>query len=156
MNNTFSNLWDDGLADAARAAGVRDGDLNKIRAKVKATLVSATWADNEGKLCFANDADMAACLQTARAVVDSESPKYAHSHLKASLQGQHPNKTSLSAFLNPVTPDTMISAGFSPVMAKPGDRCPNCSGNMLAVELVNQKPGLFCPADRVCLPLSTD
>lgn len=154
MKNTFSDLWNNGLADVAREEGVRDGDLPKVRASVKAALIRATWCARDGSLEFANDKDQANCLRHARKVVEKEAPKYAHSHLAASMVGQSPTRRSLSAFLNPVTPDTMLSAGFSPRMAEVGDSCPNCGGQMRAVELANSKPGLFCPHDRVCLPLA--
>ena len=156
MKNTFSDLWNNGLVDVARKEGVRDGDLPKVRSSVKAALIRATWCNREGELEFSNDKDQANCLRRARQVVQSEAPKYAHSHLAASMAGQSPNKKALSAFLNPVTPDTMLSAGFSPRMAKMGDSCPNCGGQMRAVELANSKPGLFCTHDRVCLPLSIE
>lgn len=157
ITGTFDNFWSS-IEAKAKELGVVDGDLPQVRTAVKNVLVTAGWADVSGIVNFLSDNDKAAALSAATAEVQRLSPAISQSRKLTLTAGFQPTKNSLSA--NTTTTLEMsnvesVSSSFTPQMAKVGDACPRCSGSMQPVGLVNDRSALYCPKDRVVMPLPT-
>jgi len=157
ITGTFDNFWSS-IEAKAKELGVVDGDLPQVRTAVKNVLVTAGWADVSGIVNFLSDNDKAAALSAATAEVQRLSPAISQSRKLTLTAGFQPTKNSLSA--NTTTTLEMsnvesVSSSFAPQMAKVGDACPRCSGSMQPVGLVNDRSALYCPKDRVVMPLPT-
>jgi hypothetical protein len=157
ITGTFDNFWSS-IEAKAKELGVVDGDLPQVRTAVKNVLVTAGWADVTGIVNFLSDNDKAAALSAATAEVQRLSPAISQSRKLTLTAGFQPTKNSLSA--NTTTTLEMsnvesVSSSFTPQMAKVGDACPRCSGSMQPVGLVNDRSALYCPKDRVVMPLPT-
>lgn len=155
ITGTFDNFWTS-IEAKAKELGVVDGDLPQVRTAVKNVLVTAGWADISGAVNFLSDKDKAAAVSAATAEVQRLSPTIAQSRKLTFNSGFQPTKNSLSA--NTTTSLEMsnvqsVSSNFAPQMAKVGDACPRCSGSMQPVGLVNERSALYCPKDRVVMPL---
>jgi hypothetical protein len=167
ITGTFDKLWNQGMADDARRLGVVDGDLSRVRSKVKNLLIDAGWAKADGAVEFVTEQDAANALQAAHKVLTSAAASFSAQRkvVKASV-GHSPTRAQVlsgstisSAVSNdPVTvnltsANTVDAGSFNPEMGKVGDRCPRCHGSMEPVGLVNDRAGLYCPRDRVVSPL---
>ena len=161
ISGSFDNLWTSELEAKAKAFGVIDGDLSRIRATVKNALISADWALNDGSLLFSSENDKANAVKAAVEVLSAASqrqvaerrvtvrPTVGSSPTKAQVLQASTGVDSMSFS----SVSTVKSGSFSPDMAKAGDKCPRCSGAMDPVGLVNDRAALYCPRDRVVLPL---
>jgi len=168
ITGTFDEIWNQGMEANAKALGVRDGDLPKVRAKVKNLFISAGWASPEGDVEFVSQLDAANALQAARKELSRVAERVAHEgKVVRATAGTTPTKSqvlSASAGSDPTGPTTAtihtshtIEAGaFAPKMGKVGDRCPRCMGSMEPVGLANGKGAIYCTRDRVVVPLSQD
>jgi hypothetical protein len=159
ITGTFDNFWSS-IEAKARELGAVDGDLPQIRIAVKNVLVTAGWADVSGIVNFLSETDKASALSAATAEVQRLSPALTQARKLTFTAGFQPTKGSLSASASasPVLEMSnveSVSSSFSPQMAKVGDACPRCSGSMQPVGLVNDRSALYCPKDRVVMPLPT-
>jgi hypothetical protein len=157
ITGTFDNFWSS-IEAKARELGAVDGDLPQIRSAVKNVMVTAGWADVSGSVNFLSKSDKASALSAATAEVQRLSPAITHARKLTFTAGFQPTKGSLSASASPVLEMSnveSVSSSFSPQMAKVGDACPRCSGSMQPVGLVNDRSALYCPKDRVVMPLPT-
>jgi hypothetical protein len=157
ITGTFDNFWSS-IEAKAKELGVVDGDLPQVRTAVKNVLVTAGWADVSGGVNFLSDNDKAAALSAATTEIQRLSPTISQSRKLTFTAGFQPTKNRLSA--NTTTTLEMsnvesVSSSFTPHMAKVGDACPRCSGSMQPVGLVNDRSALYCPKDRVVMPLPT-
>lgn len=167
---SFESLWSRHLEPKAKAHGVRDGDVSKVRTAVKNLLVTAGWADQNGATSFGSIKDFNACLSAATQTIDRVAPPLAAERKLTTVRaGFTPTKSQMLAGSavalpaatgewTPVTlesvPEVQVAAvTFSPLLAKLGDKCPRCSGSMQPVALVNDRAALYCNRDRVVLPL---
>lgn len=158
--NTFDAIWQQ-MEPNARELGIRDGDLPRIRSKVKSLFISAGWANKEGVVEFMNDLDAATALQAARKELERTARLVASEEAASKLvarAGSTPTKAQvLSASSSVSLHSTGVSSGsFSPRMGSVGDRCPRCHGSMEPVGLANGKTAIYCTKDRVVLPLSPE
>lgn len=170
IKTTFDDLWKKGLENDARSLGVIDGDLPKVRSKVKNVLIRAGWATAAGDVDFVTDMDAANALQAARKELNRVSERLVAERkvVRASkTPGMAPTKAQvLNASAESLTPGPQqvhlestqhaVEASFLPKMAQVGDRCPRCHGSMTPVGLANSRGGLYCTKDRVVVPLSAD
>ena len=153
ISGTFENFWQD-LERKAKDQGVGDGDLSQVRRAVKNVLIAAGWADAAGNVEFLSEADKTACKAAADAEVARVVPAMAQARTLNFTAGFHPTKNALQASTaTEMTAVSPVSAAFNPVLAKVGDKCPRCEGSMQAVGLVNERAALYCPKDRVVMPL---
>lgn len=156
ISSNFESFWQS-LEPKAKGTGMSDGDLAHARSSVKNVLVAAGWSDSSGRIEFLSSADQAACENAALAEVQRIAPSLVQSRKLVFTDGFHPTRHSLSAQTQPqaalaeMTP--VVSSNFHPTLAKVGDNCPRCSGAMQAVGLVNDRSALYCPKDRVVMPL---
>jgi len=159
---SFSDLWATHLEAKALAAGAVDGDFQSIRVAARNVLVSAGWDDGQGALNFVSNTDLASCIKAAVEAVETSAHLASHHRLAARAQPVVGASATKAQVLSAYSMAEFTSAqkapvaSFSPLMAKPGDRCPRCSGSMEPVILVNDKPAVYCTKDRVVLPLSID
>jgi hypothetical protein len=169
MNNmakttsSFDHLWTSELEAKAKSLGVIDGDLPRIRATVKNTLISADWAANDGTVTFSSEEDRNNAIKAAVDVLTIASQRTAAERrvvVKPTV-GSAPTKSqvllasaggdALTAFSSV---STVRTGAFAPEMAKAGDKCPRCNSSMEPIGLVNDRAALYCSRDRVVLPLS--
>jgi hypothetical protein len=166
ITGTFEGIWKDGLEGDAQKAGVRDGDLHRVRARLKALFIRAGWATPEGNVDFVSEEDAANALIAARRELDTVASKVAHEgRVTRSVAGSSPTKSQvLSAAMRSEqqmatlhsSPQNEVSGSFAPRMGQTGDHCPRCSSAMEPVRLANQRAALYCTRDRVVIPMSPD
>lgn len=145
----FESVWKNVLVPKASALGAVDGDLDKLRSKVKNYLASAGWVLPSGEMSFVSKTDKASCLSAAADQIARVVPTLVESRRVTRMQ-----VTAATVSANFVSdPAAHVSASALPGMASMGDRCPRCSGSMEPVGLVNDRVGLYCTRDRVVLPL---
>lgn len=154
ISSTFESFWQS-LEVKAKELGVGDGDLPQLRSGVKNVLVAAGWSNTSGKLEFLSASDQSACEAAAMAEMQRVAPAMAQSRKLTFTSGFNPTKHNLSASTTTTEMASVspVTSAFSPMMAKVGDTCPRCSGSMQAVGLVNERSALYCPKDRVVMPL---
>ncbi len=156
--STFESFWAQNLEPKAKAHGVVDGDLSRIRGAVKNLLISAGWATVEGAMTLSSDKDAANCLTAAAASVDATAPFVAAERKVVRVSaGSTPTKGMLRASADgdsvvDFASQTTVNPEF-PVLASVGDACPRCKGSMEPVALANNKAAVYCNRDRVVLPL---
>ena len=164
ITGTFEDMWRQGMEEDARKLGVRDGDLPKVRAKVKNLFISAGWGKADGSLEFVSQLDAANALQAAKKELSAVAERVAQqSKVVQAAAGTTPTKSQvLSASSD--TPKlatlhsshTLEAGAFAPKMGSVGDRCPRCHGSMEPVGLANGKAAIYCIRDRVVTPLPQD
>lgn len=164
ISGTFDQLWTSDMESKAKALGVIDGDLHRVRASVKNLLVTAGWAANDGSLSFTSETDRSNAITASMQVLTSTAQRTAaERRVTVAPRGSTPTKASILQASAAAPPQSASFSSASPVrvasfpaLAKVGDRCPRCNGNMDPVGLVNDRGALYCPRDRVVLPLSPD
>ena len=168
LNASFESVWSTSLEPKARALGAIDGDLDRVRAAAKSLMITAGWTNNTGDCSFVNEGDLSNCLSaTVQLVENTTKSVVAQRRVVTAKAGFGPTKAqvvagsaralvSASAPTVELTSTQVAASNFAPAMARVGDRCPRCSGSMEPVGLVNERAGLYCPRDRVVLPLPAD
>lgn len=166
LSASFESVWKENLEPKARALGAHDADLDRARTAAKNMMIAAGWATVDGKCEFISENDLKNCLETTTPVVEKATQTaMADRRVVTAQTGFVPTKAQVVAG----AAKALVSAGAEPVeltsaqvttasnslagLAAVGDRCPRCSGSMDPVGLVNDRAGLYCPRDRVVLPL---
>lgn len=154
MKTTFAYLWENGLEADAKRSGVIDGDLPKVRSKVKSMLISAGWCTPGGDVEFVSDEDYANCLQRAGKELARVSALVSSVRKAEALSANAGSPTRAQVLAGADVPlQTKVSGGFSPAMGEVGDPCPRCQGPMQVVAIANSRAALYCTRDRVVTPL---
>lgn len=157
ISSSYEDFWQV-LEAKAKELGLTDGDLPHVFTAVKNVVVSAGWADQTGAMSFLSESDKEACVQASFAEIERIAPKLEHERKLTFKSGFSPTKSNLKPGTTTaqISSTGTLSSSSLVAMGKPGDRCPRCSGSMQPVGLVNDKAALYCPKDRVVLPLAGD
>jgi hypothetical protein len=164
IKSSFSQVWSKHLEAKAREAGAIDGDIPRLQNSAKNLMVSAGWTSPDGQCDFVSPQDLSACVQAAAEEIASTAQKLAgERRLRRLPVGSTTTKSQVTSgsahqigAAAELSSAQTTSSSAMPIMAKPGDRCPRCSGSMRSLGLVNDRAGLYCQRDRVVLPLSAD
>lgn len=168
LNATFESVWKE-LEPKARALGAIDGDIDRVAIAARNLMITAGWASRDGTCDFVSDTDRATCLKATSEVVENTTklvvaqrrvvharPGFGVTKAQVLAGGARATISAQVASTVELTSTQIAANAFAPGFAKVGDRCPRCSGSMEPVGLVNERAGLYCPRDRVVLPLSAD